>query len=88
MIIDSYLRRLLLVDAGSCTIAALLLIGAAAPLGSLLGLPQPLLFWAGIILLPFVALLVVGGARCHPPRPMCIVNSGVKRQVVGPPDVG
>jgi len=52
------LRRSLRIDAllsGGC---GLLLAAAAAPLGGLLGLPGPLLFWAGLALLPWAAALL------------------------------
>ena len=55
---DSFIRRTLLLDAamsGAC--AALLLAGAGALAGPL-GLPEGLLFIAGLVLVPFVGLLV------------------------------
>ncbi len=53
------LRRALLLDAVVSTAAGLLMLAGRAPLLSpLLGLPQPLLFWAGVAIFPFVALLV------------------------------
>ncbi|MFC4062453.1 hypothetical protein ACFOWE_29485 [Planomonospora corallina] len=41
---------------------------AAGPLAGLLDLPEPLLRWAGIVLLPFTAFLVYLVTRPAPPR--------------------
>lgn len=51
------LRNALLLDACVSTAAGLLMVAGSSLLSPLLGLPQPLLFWAGIVLFPFVALL-------------------------------
>ncbi|MBG0827093.1 hypothetical protein HS041_04870 [Planomonospora sp. ID67723] len=47
---------------------AVILAAAAAPLAGLLGLPEPLLRWAGIGLLPFVAFLAYLATRPAPAR--------------------
>lgn len=52
-----FLRNALLLDAVISTAAGLLMVAGSSLLSPLLGLPQPLLFWAGIVLFPFVALL-------------------------------
>ena len=48
----------LLLDACVSTAAGLLMVAGSSLLSPLLGLPQPLLFWAGITIFPFVALLI------------------------------
>ena len=53
-----FLRRVLAFDAITCTAMGLLLIVAAGPLATLLALPQPLLFEAGLFLLPFALFLI------------------------------
>jgi hypothetical protein len=67
----SFLRRVLWVDATTCVAMGVLLVIAATPLSSLLGLPELLLSYAGVALFPvalfmgWVALweeLSVGGA--------------------------
>ena len=58
------LKQLLIVDALTCLITGVLLVAAANPLAALLGLPQSLLFYAGIVLFPCAALMA-GAARTH-----------------------
>ena len=53
-----FLRLALLGDAAASGATGLLLAAAAGPLGPLLGLPEPLLRVAGLVLLPYA--LVVG----------------------------
>jgi len=60
------LRAVLAIDAGTCLAMGLLLVAAAAPLAGLLGLPEPLLFWAGMLLFPCAALMA-GTAAMRPP---------------------
>lgn len=66
--ITSFIRTALNLDAAASGALALLAIGAAPVLSPLLGLPQPLLFWAGIALLPWVALLLGLARREAAPR--------------------
>ena len=54
----SFLTTTLRIDAAVSGAAALLMGFGAGLLGPFLSLPVPLLFWAGVVLLPFVALLV------------------------------
>jgi hypothetical protein len=49
------LRRLLAADALVSLASGLLLCFGAAPLADFLRMPRPLLFWVGVILLPFSA---------------------------------
>jgi hypothetical protein len=53
----SFLRNALLVDAVFSGAGALLMAGGASLLAPLLGLPQPLLFWAGVALVPWTILV-------------------------------
>ncbi|MEI9986164.1 MAG: hypothetical protein WDN69_25105 [Aliidongia sp.] len=46
----------------------MLLILGAGPLAALLRMPRPLLFWAGVALLPFAAANAWLGLRIRPPR--------------------
>ena len=62
------LRRALLADAGISGGTGALLAAGADPLSGLLGLPPGLLFWAGIVLLPFAAILVYLGTRARVSR--------------------
>ncbi|MDG2528427.1 hypothetical protein [Caulobacter endophyticus] len=52
----SFVRRVLAADAVTCAAAGALMALAAAPLAGPLGLPQPLLFLAGLSLFPVAAL--------------------------------
>ena len=62
------LRRSLLADALITFATGLLLALGAAPLSGLLGLPQPLLFWAGASLLPYAGLVALLARRAQAPR--------------------
>jgi hypothetical protein len=57
------LRRALLADAAASGATALLVIAGAGLLEGLLGLPAALLFWAGIVLIPYVAFVAWAGMR-------------------------
>jgi hypothetical protein len=58
-----FLRKALFTDATISGAAALLMLAGAPLLAPLLDLPEALLFWAGFVLVPFVALLVVVARR-------------------------
>ena len=60
------LRSVLAVDAATCLAMGALLVAAGAPLARLLGLPEPLLFWAGVVLFPSAALMGLGAATTPP----------------------
>lgn len=62
------LRQALLADAVTSAACAALLIGGAGFLEGLLGLPAALLRGAGLVLLPFVALVAFLGTRERLPR--------------------
>lgn len=66
--ITPYLRKVLLADAAVSGAAAVLMIAGAGILGPLLSLPVPLLFWAGLALVPFVGLLFMVARRESAPR--------------------
>ncbi|MBL8646874.1 MAG: hypothetical protein JNL46_06440, partial [Sphingosinicella sp.] len=55
---DSFIRRTLLLDAAMSGACAVLLVAGAGTLAGLLGLPEDLLFTSGLVLVPFVGLLV------------------------------
>ena len=61
------LKSLLVVDALTCSVFGLLLVVAAAPLAALLGLPQSLLFYAGVVLFPCVALMALAAKTLAKP---------------------
>jgi hypothetical protein len=54
----TFLRRVLLVDAGTCIATGALLALDATPLSRMLGLPAAILFWAGASLFPSAALML------------------------------
>lgn len=66
--ITPFLRNALRLDAAVSGAAALLLLGGASLLAPLTGLPAGLLFWSGVVLVPFVAALVVVARRETAPR--------------------
>jgi len=57
------LGRSLLLDAVMSGATGVLLAAAAAPLSALLDLPEPLLFWAGLSLLPFAVVVAWHAVR-------------------------
>jgi hypothetical protein len=59
------LKPLLLVDALTCVLMGALLVLAAAPMATLLGLPQDLLFYAGLVLFPCAALMAQAARSLH-----------------------
>jgi len=58
-----FLKTALRVDAAVSGATALLMVAGAGLLGPFLGLSVPLLFWAGVALLPFAALLIAVARR-------------------------
>lgn len=64
----TFLRRVLFLDAATCIAAGLLMLLGAAVLSNLLGLPEMLLRYAGLSLLPFAGFLLYLGAQAEPPR--------------------
>jgi hypothetical protein len=65
------LRWVLGLDAATCAVMGALLVAAAAPLAGLFGLPQMLLFWAGVVLFP-CAVLMAASAALRPPPPAMV----------------
>lgn len=72
-----FLRTTLLVDAAFSAVGALLMAAGAPLLAPLLGLPQPLLFWAGLVLVPWVALLLALSRRPSVSRLLLIDVIGI-----------
>ena len=62
------LRRVLFADALLSGVTGLLLLGGPAILASVLGLPAPLLRWAGLALVLFADVVMAVGGREEPPR--------------------
>jgi hypothetical protein len=57
------LRNVLFTDALTCLACGLLMLLGAGPLAALLHIPQGLLFYAGLSLLPCAALMGFAGSR-------------------------
>lgn len=64
----SFLRWVLIADAAASGATGLLMIAGAGILAGLLGLPQPLLFTAGLVLAPYVAFVAFVAAKPEPAR--------------------
>ena len=75
--ITPFLRQVLRADALISGAAGLLMAAGAPYLAPFLGLPSALLFWAGVALFPFVALLVAVSARSEVSRLMLIDIIGI-----------
>jgi hypothetical protein len=65
-----FLRRVLALDALSCLAMGLLMGVGAAALAPLFGLPEPLVRFAGLALLPLAAFIGWLATRPNPPRPL------------------
>ena len=63
-----FLRRILALDSLSCLSMGLMTGAGAGPLAPLFGLPEPLLFYAGLALLPLGAFIGWLATRPVPPR--------------------
>lgn len=70
------LKGALLFDAAASAAMGVLLIAASGPLSGMLGLPAGLLRWAGLVLVPFAAVLGWMGTR---PR----VSPGAAWAIIG-----
>lgn len=68
MNVSPFLRNVLYADAVMSGGAGLLMIIGAPTLGPLLELPVDLLRWAGVLLVPFVAMLILVARRLSAPR--------------------
>ena len=64
----TFLRGALLVDAVASGATAMLVLAAAGILAELLAIPATLLRGAGLVLIPYVALVAYLGMREHAPR--------------------
>jgi hypothetical protein len=69
------LRSVLAFDAASCFALGALLVALPATLSGWFGLPQALLFWAGLLLLPSAALMIGLAAMRSP-------HAGLTRLVI------
>lgn len=70
--ITPFLRKTLLLDASVSGAAAVLMIAGAHLLEPVLNLPAPLLFWAGVVIVPFVAILLFAARQPQVPYPVLI----------------
>ena len=70
--INPFLRNVLAVDAAMSLAAGAVSVLGAGLLAPLLGLPQPLLFWAGLFLLPWSAFLFALSRRAELSRLLLI----------------
>ena len=68
----TFLRYALLTDAATSGATGILLVLGAGPLSALLLLPEPLLRWAGAILVPFAILVGLAGRSAAPSRPAVV----------------
>lgn len=59
-------RNILALDAATCALMGIVLAAAARPLSALLALPQDLLFYAGLLLLPIAGFMAVIARHTQP----------------------
>ena len=71
------LKQLLVVDALTCLVTGILLVAAAAPLAGLLGLPQNLLFYAGVVLFPCAGLMVMAARSLSAPLVWLVILGNI-----------
>lgn len=60
---ETFLRRVLWLDAATCTVMAVLLLAGGGLLELILGLPRTLHIVAGLLLIPCAALMAVAASR-------------------------
>ena len=70
--VTPFLRNVLLLDAVATGATAVLALACASLLGPLLGIPSGLLFWAGVALVPFVAMVFAVSRRQTVSRAMLV----------------
>lgn len=70
--VTPFLRNVLLLDAVATGATAVLALGGASLLGPLLDIPSALLFWAGVALVPFVAMVFAVSRRQTVSRAMVV----------------
>lgn len=71
------LRNVLLIDAATCLVAGAVMALGAAPIAGLTALPQPLLLYAGVALLPIAAFMALTATRSPIPRaPVWLIVAG------------
>src|SRR5688572_14540191 len=75
--ISSYLKRALTIDALMTGATALLLVFAAGVLARLLAVPEPLLRYVGIALVPFVVFVAIIARRPAVPRATVLAVIGL-----------
>jgi len=61
------LKPLVAIDAITCAAMGAALVAASAPVGELTGIPAPLLYWAGVLLLPVAAFMAWVSRSANPP---------------------
>lgn len=71
------INRIILLDAATCAIMGVVLVAASAVLSTLLGLPENLLYYAGLVLLPIAAFMAIVARQSTPP------SAGVWLIVIG-----
>lgn len=70
MSLNTTLKNILLLDAATCLGAGALMAFGSGFLSGLTAIPALLLFWAGLILFPVAALMIVAGLQAVPSRPL------------------
>lgn len=66
--VSPFLRRVLALDAATSGVAGIAMIAGAGLIAGFTDLPEQLLFWAGIVLLPWAAALAYFATRVAMPR--------------------
>lgn len=75
--LSSYLRKVFLADAVITGAAGIAMIGGADFTHGLLGLPSALIFWSGVALVPFVAMLALIVRAGAAPKGLLVAIIGI-----------
>ena len=70
------LKTLLTLDAATCALMGAGLVSASQPLGAMLNIPAPLLFWAGLVLLPTAAFMAISAVATPTRWAMAVIVLG------------
>ena len=77
------LRRVLYLDAATCLVMGIALVAATGTVAGLTGIPEPVLFYAGLALIPLAAIIAAIGRWMEGSSAVWLVILGNAAWVIG-----